>query len=94
MPKQQPWMISYEYEAAFARGDDGGSRVQPARSTVLIINVPPWKFAAEHALENAADYRPPYKKDGVRLSDRILAIHWAVQIPMGGLTEEEMDALS
>jgi hypothetical protein len=93
MPKQQPWLISMEYNAVFARGDDGGtSRIKD--QTIVLIDESQWKYIAQHKLNAAADYRPPYKKHGERLSDEILAVHWAVQIPVGGLTEEEIDALS
>lgn len=93
MPKQQPWLISMEYNAVFARGDDGGtSRI--ATKTIVLIDVPPWKYIAEHKLNSMQEGREPYPKNGTRLSDDIVAIHWAVQIPVGGLTEEEVDALS
>jgi hypothetical protein len=94
MPKQQPWMISYEYETIFARGNDGGSASQGLRNTTLIIEMPPWKFIAQAKLDENKAWQKPYARDGERLPDRITAVYWAVQIPFGGLTEEEMDGLS
>jgi len=92
--KQQPWLISYEYEVSFARGNDGGSRSTGPHKEVLLIDQPPWKFIAESKIRWASAYRAPYQKDGTRLPDRILAVYWAVQIPQNGLTDAEMDALS
>lgn len=92
--KQQPWIISYSYTAVFARGDDGGSSRQGPVEKVILIDVPPWKYVAQHKLDACKDYRKPYAEDSTRLTDEINAVYWAVQIPMGGLTEEEVDALS
>jgi len=93
MPKQQPWLISMEYNAVFARGDDGGTSRSRSK-TIVLIDMPPWRYIAERKLQSMRDGRKPYPKSGTRLSDEILAVYWAVQIPIGGLTEEEIDALS
>jgi len=93
MVKQQPWLISFRYNSVHARGDAGGtSRIEA--TTVVIIDKPPWKYLAENMAERAKSHLPPYPKNGTRLPDEILAVYWAVQIPVGGLTEEEVDSLS
>ena len=94
MHKQQSWIISYEFETLVARGYEGGSASQGLSKTTLIIDMPPWKFVAQAKLDENRAWKKPYAKDGERLPDRITAVYWAVQLPVGALTQEEMDALS
>lgn len=94
--QQQPWLISYEYRpvevAAFAGRID--VRSGDLAKTVALINMPPWKFLAmQRAKCQDADKIVP----GTRLvhaGDDISAVFWAVQVPIGGLTDEERDLLS
>lgn len=98
MPKlKQRWMISYSYRVVFATGPEGGTRRQEPTETVLIVEQPPWKFLAQSKLEvNAAAQEDQNKThwNGKRLPDEIQAVYWAVELPIGALTEEEIDVMS
>lgn len=98
MPKpKQLWMISYRYRAVFATGPEGGTRRQEPTDTVEIVDQPVWKFVAQRKLDvNAAAQEKQNKNhwSGKRLPDEIVAIYWAVELPIGALTDEEVDALS
>lgn len=93
--KQQPWLISFKYYAVFAKPDGRDDRHGP-NETVLIIDQPPWKFLAD----TKADLRKVQNREGITFTsgddraDDIVAVYWAVQIPIGVLTEDEVDSLS
>lgn len=106
MTAQQPWLISYEYTAIEAipnlsgPGLRGENRVALVRGnpvrTVELSDLPPWKLLAEQKAKiRAAEKGDVPATSGLhRVGDDIHAIFWAVQLPIGGLTEEEMELLS
>lgn len=92
--KQQPWLISYEYRPVESIS---GHPVRGALTkTIDVIEMAPWKFLAVQKAKIIAGDKGGYAdKEGlVRIGDEIVAIYWAAQLPIGALTDQELDLLS
>lgn len=84
--KQQPWLISFEYRPV----EIISGRKVPGdlTKTVDIVDMPPWKLLATQKAKINAEY----PSEGLhRAGDEIVAIYWAIQLPIGAMTEDEIE---
>lgn len=90
--KQQSWLISYEAWGVDFATSGAIHRTGPARLTALVDSTP-WKFLADRK-RRMRDLTASPPKDRFERVDDVVVIFWAVQLPVGALTEEEIDLLS
>lgn len=89
--KQQPWLISVEYfNVTRWPGRPQLERSGPSRR-IFKSKDAPWRYLVQAKFQ----YEEFCKGNrSISSADEITAILWAVQIPVGEMTDEEMDLLS
>lgn len=79
------WLMSYQYRARFR-----SSHIHEPHDSIIIID----KHPALHIAEHKMDYNKTDTDLDDRLADEILRVYWAIEIPDGLLTDDQIDALS
>jgi hypothetical protein len=83
-------MISIEWFTVFSRADGSSSRMGPNKA-IYIINEHPALYLAKARKDLTEVYRS--RRDGDRADD-IVALHSAIEVPDGLLTEDQIDRMS